>query len=311
MFPAHDPYHILIPSLARYWNYKVQLSKQDVHPQPKRNCDYCDELTDQLKVLLNGWRPYLQQVRDAYSRVPTNFDYNSRYQKGIYMLAYFPFYIEPIYYSLENDIEQISSSSEKKITISILGGGPLPELIGIVKLIDEKRNDIQNIHVKVFDKYESWVAEIENCTLPLLSNYYDRSFSQERMDVDLINLEAGVINDIIGSDIIILQNVINDISPVSYDLLKASLISIWKNMKKGSYFVVIDLNFNEVRQFMENLQSEFDNIGGEIISPLNTYPIEHRPNIPFCSHLEKLLFLNQSGLIHRRKVNYYRFVMKK
>lgn len=153
MFPAHDPYHILIPSLARYWNYNVQLSEQNAHPLPKSNCDYCDELTDQLKVLLNGWRPYLQQVRDAYSRVPTNFDYNSRYQKGIYMLAYFPFYIEPIYYSLENDIEQISS--REKITISILGGGPLPELIGIVKLIDEKRNDIQQFFIltTLGDKY--------------------------------------------------------------------------------------------------------------------------------------------------------------
>jgi len=311
MFPAHDPYHILIPSLAKYWNYDVQLTKQREQPHPKLSCSYCEELSDQLKTLLNGWKPYLQQVRDAYSGAPTKFDYNSRYQKGIYMLAYFPFYIEPIYYTLENFYKQIFLQEKNKLTISILGGGPLPELLGVAKLIDEKRNDIQVISVKIFDKHESWKAEFENCTQPLIPNYFKQKVSYERFEVDLSNIEDNIIDEIVSTDIVILQNTINDIALNKYNLLRNSLLKIWNSLSSNNLFIIIDLNFNEVWSLMSQIQKDLVKLGGEIISGLNKIPIEHRPNIPFCSHLDRLLFSNQEGFRARRKVNYYRFVMKK
>lgn len=311
MFPSHDPYQVLIPNLAKYWNYEVQLSQQTAKPRPKMTCDYCNEITDKLKILLTAWKPYLQQVRDAYGRVPTTFDYNSRYQKSIYMLAYFPFYIEPIYYSLENHVEQIKLNPKNKLTVSILGGGPLPELIGIAKLIEERKGVVQEIIVNVFDKHQNWVAEIESCTQQLLPNYFAGRISYNRFEVDLTNLESSVISNIVDADIIVLQNTINDISPSRYGSIRKSLLKIWDSLKISTLFVVLDLNFNEVRDFMRLLQNKFIKLGGRVVSQLNTIPIEHRPNIPFCSHLERRLFSSQSGLISRRKVNYYRFVVLK
>lgn len=311
MFPPHDPYHILIPNLAEYWGYNIQLTTQSNHPQPRQSCSNCNEITDQLRILLNAWKPFLQQVRNAYNRVPTTFDYNSRYQKGIYMLAYFPFYIEPIYYSLENFHEQIFLQNKNKLTISVLGGGPLPELLGIVKLIDEKKNDIQNISVKIFDKYESWKAEFESCTQPLVSNYFKGGIFYDQFQVDIIDIEDSIIDNITNTDIIILQNTINDIPLNKYSSLKNSLLKIWNSLSTNSLLIIIDLNFNEVRSFMNQIQIELANLGGNIISGLNVIPIEHRPNIPFCSHLDRLLFSDQDGFRARRKVNYYRFVIKK
>lgn len=310
MFPPHDPYHILVPNISRYHGYNVELSEQENNPAPRQRCSYCNEITDQLNVILSAWRPFLQQVRSTYSRVPTSFDYNSRFQKGIYMLAYFPFYIEPIYYTLENFINDFETKEKGKIIISILGGGALPELIGMSKLIDERRNDIEEIEVKVFDKFQNWNAEIENCTKKLIPSYFSGEIFINLQNADLVSLNDAEIASISNSDIVVLQNTINDLNPNNYHLLKNMLASVWDNFERNSLMVIIDLNFNEVKNFMQSLQNEFER-NGIVISPLNQFPIEHQPNIPFCFHLERILFSNQTGLMPRRRVNYYRFVMKK
>jgi hypothetical protein len=311
MFPAHDPYHILIPKLAAYFGYNVELTDMVNHPMPRQNCNFCNEISRQLAILLNGWRPYLHQVRNAYNCVPTSFDYNSRYQRGIYMLAYFPFYIEPIYYSFENFANDFDLNGDNSIDISILGGGALPELIGLSKLIDERRRDIRTINVKVFDKYQNWNAEIENCTKELIPYYHAGEVIISAHETDLLSLSDEDILNISNSDIVIMQNVINDLAPNNYNLLKESLLSIWDNFQQGAHMIIIDLNFNEVRQFMQSALVELINIGGLLVLPLNQIPIEHRPNIPFCAHLERMLFSNQHGLLPRRRVNYYRVIARK
>ncbi len=311
MFPPHDPYHIIIPNLSNYLGCQIELSDRINNPSPRQSCNYCNDLTNQLNVLLNGLRPFLQQVRNAYSRVPTSFDYNSRYQKGIYMLAYFPFYIEPIYYSFEGYENSINLMEEDTITISILGGGALPELLGLSKLIGERRGDIRVINVKVFDIYQNWNAEIGNCTKGLIPHYYSGEVLINTYQADLINLSNEDILNISDADIIVMQNTINDLAPENYGLLKNNLVHVWNNLNQGSHIIIIDLNFNEVRQVMKSVEEELIQAGGKVLSSLNLIPVEHQPNIPFCSHLERMLFSNQSGLLPRRRVNYYRFIMKK
>jgi hypothetical protein len=311
-FPSHDPYKILIPNLAHYWGYEISLVNGKTGHTHHISCSNCAAEFNNLEGWLSSCKPFLDQVRDAYKKAPAVFNYDSRYQRAVYMLGYFPFYMEPIYYALKSSINKFRLKKSNEITISFLGGGALPELLGFAQLIKSYRSDITIIKPRVYDKYQGWQAEIENCTIPLLSYYFDGIVQKpKRINYDFVSSQNSEIDDLHNSDIIVMQNSINDIDPQYYPLLKTSITNIWNNIDKGSRFLIIDLNFSSVHNFMNTLQNDLKKLGGEVELPLNDIALSIRPNISYCSPLENILFTPTDGLHPRRKVNYFQLMVRK
>ncbi|MEI7810967.1 MAG: hypothetical protein WCJ01_00930 [Ignavibacteria bacterium] len=310
-FPDHDPYASIISKISGYFGYNVELIMSEGKPISQSRCSLCVDINERIQVLLDGWQPFLEQVRDAYRQQPNIFNYDSRYHRAIYMLSYFPFYIEPVFYSL-NSIRNSLEPAYKNITeinVAFLGGGPLPELIGIGQFFQTNFPNIKKINATLYDKFTNWDAERENITIPLLKKYFCGDLILQNVELDLMYMTNIDSLNFKNTDLLIFQNTISDI--VKKDLLKVNLNKIWDNLPGSSKIVIIDLYFSDVYKFLTEIKANFLEDGGKLLLDFNQTPKINRPNIPLCHHLEEILYSTTSGLIPKRVTKYYHLIIEK
>ena len=293
MFPPHDPYFHLIKSVAEINGCKVGL----VHNQQSNNLDVCRICgtydPKSIQYFLSGLKLVTQELIKTLGDSCVSVVYSDRYVRAAYMLAYFPFYIEPIFYFVNPHFDKLISAKCSKINICFLGGGPLPELLGLGKIISNRKS-IQEIECTVLDNYSHWNTEREYCTKPMLLEEYsyvgDCKIDQVQFDFWSENLI--VPNNILKADLVISQNCINDCPLGSLQFLKKNIVNIWNNMKSGASLVIIDLKYDRIKELLVKLQDYLKDKGGKIIQKVKYVELNRQGPTSFnfkkCWYIEEL-----------------------
>ncbi|MFH1194717.1 MAG: hypothetical protein V1720_03330 [bacterium] len=274
------------------------------------NCNSCTG-----NIIVEYWfaglKSEVQKLRQRLRGSFVHVDYKDRYVRAAYMYAYFPFYIEPIYEAIINHTEKIHLSTQQELNVTFIGGGPIPELLGLSKVITQKRNDIEKINSYVLDAVPHWASERRICTEEILRSYWEKEFSIVTKEYDFFQYQMDVPSVIRECDIIVVQNCINDCPQGSVTHIERNIKEIWLSMRKNSIIILLDLNYVTISELITRLQTFFTSNSGRVIKPISSIN-NHRPNIPFCDHLEtKLYEPGVDGLIARRNVNYYSSIVKK
>lgn len=306
----HDPYHKILKTVA-----EINGCHLDLVFDPKMAmttnvvCRCCTSNgTKDIQYFLAGLKLQVKELRSLLRGAFANIDYSDRFTRTAYMLAYFPFYIEPIYYVTKPCINNLIETSLSELNICFIGGGPIPELLGLSKSISSK-NNVKKLNCNVLDEFDYWVTEREYCTKAILSDYYDGEISINSFKFNLWS-DNLIIPDLISkSDMVVAQNCINDCPQNKFQTMKKNFQQIWKNIKKGSSIIILDLNYDTINELLKDLKVYFCKNGGIVIQDI--IKDEKRPNIPKCQHLEELLFEQVDGLIAKRSVKYYSLIVKK
>lgn len=269
MFPTHDPYFHLIKSVAEINGCKIDLIKNNQTTKTDSLCKGCissdiQKLQYYLTGLKSERKDLISKLKDSYVDIM----YKDRYVRAAYMLLYFPFYIEPIYYVTQTHINKLVNPDTSKIKICFIGGGPLPELLGLGKAISTIKS-IKKINCTVLDIVPHWVTERDCCTKLMLKKEYfpgECNISHEKFD---LWSEALVIPDIISeADIVVSQNCINDCPKGKEDILNKNFQSIWSDLKSESSLIIIDLCYQSVRNLLTKLQSLVRKTNGKVIQDI-------------------------------------------
>jgi len=296
MFPAHDPYFHLIKSVANINGCKLSLIRDNQNFSTHSICDKCNS-SDQksLQYFLTGLilekQDLINRMGDSY----VNVMYEDRYIRAAYMLLYFPFYIEPIYYVIKPYFRNIVKPNVSELKVCFIGGGPLPELLGLGKVISTI-NFIKKINCTVLDIFPHWTTERVCCTKPMLDeDYFGGECIIHHEKFDLWN-ENMIVPDIIReADLVISQNCINDCPREAENILNNNFRRIWKNLKTGSSLVVIDLYYSSVKNLLLNLQGIVEMEKDKVVQNVkHSEIIRNNPNgLDFsfkkCNHIEELL----------------------
>ncbi|WP_407931551.1 hypothetical protein [Ignavibacterium album] len=261
-----------------------------------------------IQYFLAGLKLQVKELRSLLKGAFANIDYSDRFTRTAYMLAYFPFYIEPIYYVTKPHINKLLDAGFSEINICFIGGGPLPELLGLSKSISYT-NNVKKLNCTVLDEFDYWVTERECCTKVLLSDYYKGDVIINSFKFNLWSDKLTIPRAISNSDLVVAQNCINDCPQNKFKTMKNNFYQIWKNIKKGSSIIILDLNYDTINELLKELKEYFSNNEGVVIQDISKN--EKRPNIPKCQHLEELLFERTDGLLARRVVKYYSLIVKK
>ncbi len=306
----HDPYHKLLKTVA-----EINGCQLDFVFDPKMKmttnaiCRCCNSNgSKDIQYFLAGLKLQVKELRSLLRGAFANIDYSDRFTRTAYMLAYFPFYIEPIYYVTKPYINKLLETCSSEINICFIGGGPLPELLGLSKSISST-NSVKKLNCNVLDEFDYWVTEREYCTKVLLSDYYKEDIIINSFKFNLWSDKLSIPSAIGNSDLIVAQNCINDCPQNKFKTMKNNFQQIWKNIKKGSSIIILDLNYVTISELLKDLKEFFSKNGGVVI--LDISKDEKRPDIPKCQHLEELLFEQVDGLMARRSVKYYSLIVKK
>lgn len=251
--PQHDPYGPMLEGLREL-----------------NNIPNDDAFAESLELS----QQYVTKLRESYLKSPSNVDFSCPHTRAAYLLAYYPNYIEPIYQILcELDDEVIKSVFYRKHMSGLfLGAGPAPEVLGWVKFINDHAKHIKQVTAYLLDKYvQGWriAQEITRC---YLAPYYWRGdlLTIEPMELDFLSSlaleEPFVRHSIEISDLVVIQNCLND-QLANKDAVFAMLLNIFSKTAPGTIFVISDLHYDRVRQFIQNFttQIEQQNLGKTLI----------------------------------------------
>ena len=230
MFDNHDPYIKLLPLLCKLHKTEIKLANSEL-------CKTCTDKKDNLRYLLNGLNDNLKGVRQQFRLNKIDFNYSLRDNRKVYMLAYFPHYIELIYYTLHNKLKDLFSK-KKEINVFFLGGGPLPELLGFLNLIKKDLPEVNKVNFVHSDINTNWYdVEIKEITLKMIDNYYGKDIIPNHINLNLFQDFKKVPELISNADFVISQNCFNDCS--DYETLCDNYYKIWDSMKSNSILAVI------------------------------------------------------------------------
>ncbi|MBL1215286.1 MAG: hypothetical protein HND52_18115 [Ignavibacteriae bacterium] len=302
-------YKILLEKITDLLESRISL-QQGGDAQTVGICEVCKCETPNIDYLLAGLKDKVIELWQAYKNYPIKVDYADRYVRAAYMLSYFPYYIHPIYHVLNVNRNSILDKIEE-LNVGFLGGGALPELVGLTKYVSIQKKNIININVTVFDSTTHWNTERSSVTEPLIKNYYPGNFKIESTIVNLWDKKISVSSTIKRLDVLVLQNTINEATDEGKEILKMNLIKIWNELAQGAIFIIIDLNYAEISSFINDLSQSI--INKEILQELRKDSVTNA--LPRCYFIQDKLFdpsREEDGLYPRGGArSYWSIILKK
>jgi len=275
-------YKMLLEKITDLLESRISL-QQGGDAQTVGICEVCKCETQNIDYLLAGLKDKVVDIWQAYRNYPVQVNYTDRYIRAAYMLSYFPYYINPIYYVLN---KQVILNIKGELNVGFLGGGALPELVGLSKYIALHRNSVKNINTTVFDVTTHWDTERRLVTEPLVKNYYKGNYTIDAIPTNLWDEDFIVHNSIKKLDIIILQNTINETTDEGTKIFKNNLVKIWDKLSEGTIFIIIDLNYRAIYDFIKTLTQSLSHMI-ELVG-LSKDSIDS--SLPKCYFIQEKLF---------------------
>ncbi len=287
MMEMHDPYGPLLAGL-------------------EINLDDCRES-------LHLIQPYVKKLRKAYEEQPAIVDYSCPYTRKAYLLAYYPHYIEPLYWLLDSlrcdELEEMFS--KKHLRGCFFGAGPAPEVIGWISFLDRYFPGVEYAIAYLLDKYtESWYGG-QNITRECLAPGYwpGRRLIFKPLEYDLRE-PARVPNPDVEralqrSNLFVMQNCLNDL-PDDPEQIMQMVLEQFFQFPEGSLFILIDLLYANVRQLMLKLEEEITRRGlGVVLRSVRKGKVELRSNIQIPHVILEELLVGKDGLKRRKSTKFF------
>lgn len=292
----HDPYAIILKDLGTI------------------NGQYHEE---HLIGILQQQQSYVKKLRKAYRQSPCHVDFSDAGMRRAYMLAYYPYYIDPIYEVLESlePKDRKKTFERQLLQVCFVGAGPAPEAVGLAAFIRDHCKQVKEINIHLLDLYsEPWERELNLTLQQFIPAYWPGGQACARTwPFDLcrpINLLDADFYRMVGdSHVIIMQNCLNDTIHAPDHLLK-NVLDFYRLTASDSLFVTLDLNFDGVRDFIRETETGIRAGLGKVIQAAESEAAQVTPNITWHDPLDEL-FTGEDGLIARKYTRFYQSVWRK
>jgi hypothetical protein len=258
---------------------------------------------------------YVKELREAYQNSPCRVDYSSPEKRAAYLLAYYPHYVEPLYHVLtELPFGTLQSLDIDVLRACFVGAGPSPEVLGYLYYLERFCPSVATVKVSLLDKFINDWRVGQDITRYNLAPIYapNKRLIMSPLPFDLVASEVScsgrVDRALRRSDLLVMQNAINDQLHLPHQLLK-NLIMIFEHVRRGCLFVIIDLSFEGIRQFMIQFEQEIVSLGiGEsLLSPQNSRLIESKIHVPQI--ILDALLVGSDKLVPRKYTKFYSLVL--
>ena len=289
MFPSHDP--------------AQQVFKWHCHSNNIPAANFAGAAVDMQE--------HVYRIRKLYNMpIGRTIPYDESDFRAAYLLAYFPYYIEPICHVLEAANLPESLFSTGTLKASFFGGGPCPEALGLAAYLRRRAPHLANVEATIFDRQPGWNTIQQELVPSMLDSYrsVNTNFALNSRQCDVVECLARQCTcGVADKDIIIGQNFLAE---VYQDRTKA--IKTFERLIERSscrYLVFVENQYTEVKGMMNHLSSYLHAKGLTINRPAaKTTTI--RPNFRLPQVMRQHLFVGSDGLIPRYKVHFHHMVLE-
>lgn len=184
-------------------------------------------------------------------------NYSDPLDQAAYLLYYYPLYIDPIDDVLSTVLRSITDpeslqwpvvtgvEDKPRLEVSVYGGGPEPELLGLLKFLGREFRSIESVKSNYVD-YNDWSAFRNFAHDRMIPAYWRKGYvSGEDLRLDLRGLyqDPRAMDIIRRSDVHIMQNCGSELmySFDSTERYQQFLSEFYHNMKPGSLLIGIEI----------------------------------------------------------------------
>lgn len=254
---------------------------------------------------------HVSRIRKLYKQpIGKIIPYNEADFRAAYLLAYFPYYIEPICHVLEAAKLPDSLFASGTLKAAFFGGGPCPEALGLAAYLKKRAPRLARVEATAFDRQPGW-NPIQQGLVPSMMPCYKSGhtrFTLNSRPCDVVECLARECScGVAEMDIIIGQNFLTEVY-----LNRSKAFETFERLIKRSkcrYLVFVENNYDEVKVLMNDLSSYLFSKGLTKAKPV-AETNEIRPNFRLPQVLRQNLFTWEDGLIPKSVVKYHHIVLE-
>lgn len=253
-------------------------------------------------------REPVQHIRKLYRQpIGRTLPYEDPEFRSAYLLAYFPYYIEPICHVLHKEKLPDSFFSNDAFKVAFLGGGPCPEVLGLAAYLKKKAPRLSKVEATVFDRQSGWDRIQQELVPSMMPSYKSghTTFSVESKSCDLVDLECTCGME--DKDIIVAQNLLTEVYTD-----KQMAIETFERFIRSSqcrYIVFIDNMYPQIMEMMNELSAHLYSRGlSKKLARAETTVI--RPNFRLSQEMQQHLFTGENGLQVKKNVKFHHMVIE-
>src|SRR5690606_26155731 len=177
-----------------------------------------------VEAFLQSLQSSVKSLRIAYRNNPVYVPYEKKNIQAAYLATYLPHYYQLIYKIFIEEVPDIFKG-KKEVYLNFIGGGPGSEAYGAIKYILNNCTDVEIIHITILDinastcDYSHAIVSVN--LVETINNgktqIYWKSIPFDLTSIANINQSKAIIEK---SDLLVIQNCLNEIAKVNLPSLK-------------------------------------------------------------------------------------------
>ena len=214
---------------------------------------------NEVERYLNELKKSVLYLRNKYRKYPIdNLDYSPKPVQEAYLLAYFMHYTLPVSRIL-SDYYTAESFPDNELKISLVGGGPCPEIFGVMNFLDYNNRLPKKVSVRLLDRYADQWTYSHN----IIKKVFRSKFPETDVKIDIVPFELtsgyneSMVNEAIRfSDVFIVQNILNEI-PTSHQSSAVTFLGQLSKINDKTIVIISELYASNARNFITDKLLEF------------------------------------------------------
>lgn len=256
-------------------------------------------------------RDPVYRIRKLYNQpIGRTLPYDDSEFRSAYLLAYFPYYIEPVCHVLDKANLPESLFASGALKAAFLGGGPCPEVLGLAAYLRKRVPRLATVEATAFDRQHGWRPIQQDLVPSMLPSYKSghTSFTLKSKSCDVVEcLSRECSCGVADKDIIIAQNFLTEV----YADKKRAMVTFERLIRHSQckYMVFVDNMYDKVKEMMNELSCYLYDKGlTKTSAAAETSAI--RPNFRLPQVMQQHLFTGEDGLIPRYNVKFHHMVLE-
>lgn len=270
-----------------------------------------------VEAFLQSLQSSVKSLRIAYRNNPVYVPYEKKNIQAAYLATYLPHYYQLIYKIFIEEVPDIFKG-KKEVYLNFIGGGPGSEAYGAIKYILNNCTDVEIIHITILDiNASTWDyshAIVSENLVETINNgktqIYWKSIPFDLTSIANISQSKAIIEK---SDLLVIQNCLNEIAKVNLPSLKTNVKTLFDYLPGYAYLLMSDMT-SVARPIMKVLEGYLvESFSPKFLrSTLSSgsrslISVHHRPSAIIAQNL----LVGTDGLIPRKNISYDYSILSK
>jgi molecular chaperone DnaK (HSP70) len=274
--------------------------------------------TTRIETYLQSLQKSVKSLRIAYRNSPVYVPYEKTDIQAAYLATYLPHYYQLIYKIFIEEVPDIFKN-KKEIHLTFIGGGPGSETYGALNYIFNNCPEANNVYITILDINATTWDYSHSIVLKNLIDAINKrnvSIQWKSIQFDLVSeVDTQKVKLIIGkSDLLVIQNCLNEIASTNLPALKTNLKLLLEYLPGTSYFLMSDLTSGArpvikalEKYLVDNFHPKFIKSTLSLPSSRSLISVHHRPSAIIAQNL----LVGTDGLIPRKNLSYDYSILSK